>query len=109
MESSAHTISNINKELDNEREKEKQWEEKAEEIMKQSENQLTQMVQEVHKENKTITTYENNFFESNQKIKNLVKLIKEKMWGKVVANTDRLCDWFELHQSLCDVCGSIKE
>ena len=57
------------------------------------------MVQEVQKANKTIETLENNLFNSNEKIKNSIKLIKEKTWVEIMTNTDRLCDWFELHQS----------
>ena len=47
MFESRHGITNLNKELENGREKEKKWEEKEERIKKQSENQLPQLVQEV--------------------------------------------------------------
>ena len=83
LEFSGHEITNLNKELDNERENEKQWEEKVEEIKKQSENKLSQMVQEVQKANKIIKTLENNFSKSIEKLKNSINLIKEKMWGKL--------------------------
>lgn len=69
LESSGHIVSKLNKELDNERDKEKQWEEKSEKIKKQSENQLSQKVEEVHKANKKITTYENILIEANNKVK----------------------------------------
>ena len=67
LESSGHTINNINKEQDNEREKEKQWEDKIEKIKRKSENQLSQMVQEVQKVSKSIETSQNNLFELNEK------------------------------------------
>ena len=35
--------------------------------------------------------------------------IKEKMWGEIVENIERLYDWFELHQSFQAICGSMKE
>ena len=31
------------------------------------------------------------------------------MWGEIMENINRLCDWFELHQGFRVICGSIKE
>lgn len=58
------------------------------------------MVEEIQKAKKTTTTYKNNLTGSNDKIKNSVKKIKEKMLGEIMANANRLCDWFELHHNV---------
>ena len=51
----------------------------------------------------------NNFNQSMDKMKNIVKETKETIWGGIKESGDNLCDWFELYDSLDVVYHKIRE
>lgn len=64
------------------------------------------MREDIKKASNTIKTYKNSL---NDRVNNTVKKIKKDFWEKINVSANRLCDWFELNESLRDVFGKLKE
>ena len=99
----ANKIQDLKNKLEDERKRATNWQRQLEEIQKKSEKEMSEMkkkMENVMAENRMTSSEDHHVKDT---IINMVKLIKQENWDKIMKNSDSLFEWLDLNRNIRDV------
>ena len=105
----AKTIQDLKKELEDERKRATNWQGKVEEIQKKNEMEISKMKKNMENAIAQNITTSSEDHHVKDMIRNMVKLIKQENWEKVMQNSDSLFEWLDLNRNIIDFLENVKK